>query len=48
MDELREHVHTGPSVGSVCYGSVSGAFQLVEASPKFAGEELGSFPRQYT
>jgi hypothetical protein len=32
MDELQEHVHTGPSVGSVCYGSVSGAFQLVEAS----------------
>jgi hypothetical protein len=31
MDELEEHVHRGASVSSMCYGSVRGAFQLIES-----------------
>jgi hypothetical protein len=42
MVELQEHVHTGPRVGSMCYDSVSVAFQLVEAIAVYAGEERGA------
>jgi hypothetical protein len=48
MDELQEHVHTRASVGSVCYGIVIGAFQLVEAIVESVGEEWAWFPPRYT
>jgi hypothetical protein len=35
MDELQEHVHSGASVSSVRYGSVRGAFQLIESLGRF-------------